>query len=219
MSNPTNPYQPQPGPQGPGGPPQQPPQPGPPAPGATPKKGRVLPAVLTGIVALILGIAIGGAGDGGAQIASPAAPGATVTATTTATATKTVTAPAPAGEPTSEAPSEAPAEAPADDGEFTPKKSDFKVTVKVKEKQCFGSAGCLVTVSVKPSYVGDTDLPDTGTVEVTYEIKGDESGPITNTFTVSGGQAEYTGEESLTTKSSSTKISATVTDVSYDPDN
>jgi hypothetical protein len=102
---------------------------------------------------------------------------------------------------------------------FEPKPADFKVGIKIRKKQCFGSAGCNVTFQIDPSYVGDQDLPTKGIIEVTYEVTGDESGPIINTFTVDGeGTAHYTKEEDASTPSAKTKLKAKVTDVSYDPD-
>lgn len=123
--------------------------------------------------------------------------------------TVTVTAPpevAPSDDPTTEAP------APAG---YEPHKSDWAVGVKVKEKQCFGSAGCSVTATIDPEYVGTEPLPDTGTIEVTYQISGDTSGPVVGTFTVTDKQASYDKETDLDTKSSSVKPAAKVTDVSY----
>jgi hypothetical protein len=72
---------------------------------------------------------------------------------------------------------------------YKPRKSDWKVSVKVRDKQCFGSAGCNVTVKTTPKYVGDQELPESGTIEVTYKLTGDEAGRITKSFTVEDGQA------------------------------
>lgn len=99
---------------------------------------------------------------------------------------------------------------------FHPNTADWKVGVKILKKHCFGSAGCNITFRIKPSYVGTQDLPDEGTIEVTYKVSGDESGPVINTFTVESGQASYDSEEYLSTPSSSTRVAAKVTDVSYD---
>ncbi|GID32660.1 hypothetical protein [Paractinoplanes brasiliensis] len=89
--------------------------------------------------------------------------------------------------------------------------SDIRLTPKVAEKNCFGSAGCNVTVKVQMAYQGPA-LSEDETFEVTYELLGDENGPIIGTFEVSG--PSYTeDEQSLSTKSSKTKISAKVTDV------
>lgn len=62
-----------------------------------------------------------------------------------------------------------------------PKTSDFKVGVKVRSKQCFGSAGCNITYRIAVSYSG-SHLDQS--YDVTYEVRGDESGPQTDTFTI-----------------------------------
>jgi len=57
---------------------------------------------------------------------------------------------------------------------------DYTVALTVKEKQCFGTAGCNVTVSPKLTAPAKPDQD----VEITYEISGDTSGPITATLTL-----------------------------------
>ena len=129
---------------------------------------------------------------------------------------------APSAAPTTAAPSPAASSDdpwPVNDSEsptFVPQKSDWKVGVKVTERHCFGSAGCNVTVRIDPQYVGTQELPSTGTIEVTYEISGDSSGPVVGTFTVENSEASYDKETDLDTKSARTKIAAKVTDVAYD---
>lgn len=89
--------------------------------------------------------------------------------------------------------------------------SAIELTPKVIDKQCFGSAGCNVSIKVQMSY-GGPDLSPDDTFAVTYQVTGDESGPIIGTFEVTGSQ--YTEqEESLSTRSSKTKISIKVTGV------
>jgi hypothetical protein len=73
-----------------------------------------------------------------------------------------------------------------------------------------------VTYRIKPEYVGDQPLPSSGTVEVTYRMKGDESGPQDNTFTIEDGTASYEKEEYLSTPSSGTKITARAIELSHD---
>lgn len=155
-------------------------------------------------VAGVVGLFVGGmvASVGGATIVPPAP-------TPTVTVTQTAEPPDP-GPTVDEEPTEEPAPA-----TYVPKKSDWEVKVTTRKKQCFGSAGCNVTVKTEPEYVGTRDLPDTGTIEVTYQISGDESGPIVGTFTVTGGQAKYTQEEDLSTRSNGTKIRSKITGVTY----
>lgn len=101
---------------------------------------------------------------------------------------------------------------------FNAEPSDFTIGIKIREKQCFGSAGCNITYRINPSYTGTEPLPDTGVIEISYTVTGDESGPIQNTFTIDGeGAARFDKEESASTKANSVKLKAKATDVSYDP--
>lgn len=99
---------------------------------------------------------------------------------------------------------------------YAPEPDDFEITVKVLKKQCFGSAGCNVTYRIDPSYVGTMSIPDAGTTEVTYEVKGGED-PQISTFTIEDGTATFDSEERLQTSSSKAKLTAKVTDVTYQP--
>lgn len=88
---------------------------------------------------------------------------------------------------------------------------DFNVRVKVKEKQCFGSAGCNVTIEVVPT-VTDPSLVEDVSVEVTYRVAGLEDGALIGTFEFDDGQ--YTTQEHMvSTTSSAANITAKVTDV------
>jgi hypothetical protein len=127
----------------------------------------------------------------------------------TPAATTTLTEPAPNDEPTDES-----TEAPKTAG-FTPRKSDFEIGIKILEKTCFGSTGCSIMYRIKPKYVGTQELPDEGTVEVSYRVTGDESGPRQNTFEIVGGQPEFDREEFAGTRSSGTVLKAKVIEVSY----
>lgn len=90
-------------------------------------------------------------------------------------------------------------------------KSDVKLTLKVTSKDCFGSAGCNVDVQVKAS--ADYSKLGNNSWDVTYSIKGDEDGPTIGTLTLDPDGTYNVREESLSTKSSGTKISVTVTEV------
>ncbi|MFJ2085614.1 hypothetical protein ACIOBK_24030 [Micromonospora chokoriensis] len=94
----------------------------------------------------------------------------------------------------------------------TPTKGDFKLQVKTLRKQCFGSAGCNITYRIDVTYTGG-GLDPSSTYEVTYEVKGAED-PIINTFEVTGDSASVQQEETASTKRSSDKLTAVVTDVS-----
>lgn len=59
--------------------------------------------------------------------------------------------------------------------------TDFSLELRVKDKQCFGSAGCNVTVEVEPAMT-DLSRLEGLTVELTYEITGIEDGPLVGTL-------------------------------------
>jgi hypothetical protein len=106
-------------------------------------------------------------------------------------------------------------ESTAEPAGFTPKKSDFEIGIKILEKTCFGSTGRSISYRIKPKYVGTQELPDEGTIEVSYRVTGDESGPRQNTFQIVGGQPEFDQEEFAGTPSSGTVLKAKVIEVSY----
>lgn len=91
------------------------------------------------------------------------------------------------------------------------KASDFRVDLKVKSKQCFGSAGCNVMVEAELGYNGESS--GLGSCEVTYEVTGDEDGPIIETLRSHG--SDYVQQMSLVSTTSSKVVpTAKVTDVS-----
>jgi hypothetical protein len=102
-----------------------------------------------------------------------------------------------------------------DDEPFTPRRKDFLVGIKTLKKSCFGSAGCNVTFRIDPEYVGSQDIPDEGTIEVTYRVVGGED-PLENTFTVKRGSASFDNQEFIQTRSSGSKLRGKVLAVSYD---
>ena len=162
-------------------------------------------ALVTGLITLLVSLGINAPRDSGTTTAGPAP-----------TVTKTVTEPAVVeggGEPTEEPAEELePTEEPA---AWNPKPDDFTVDTKILEKQCSGSAGCSITFRIVPQYVGSQSFPEKGTTEVTYEVTGGED-TITNTFEIdSDGTATFDEEEFVDTSSSSKKLTAKVTDVSY----
>ena len=106
-------------------------------------------------------------------------------------------------------------ESTAEPAGFTPKKSDFEIGIKILDKTCFGSTGCSIVYRIKPKYVGTQELPDDGTIEVSYRVTGDESGPRQNTFQIVGGPPPIDQEEFAGTRSSGTVLKAKVIEVSY----
>jgi hypothetical protein len=91
----------------------------------------------------------------------------------------------------------------------------FSIDLRTTARQCFGSAGCNVTVQPELTYLGSSgDLDPDAVYEITYEIHGDESGPVIQT-------AELTNQTSLsyrpslisTASASSTELSVEITDI------
>ncbi|MEU5279877.1 hypothetical protein AB0G87_26120 [Streptomyces asoensis] len=90
----------------------------------------------------------------------------------------------------------------------------FTIGLKTKAKQCFGSAGCNVTVEPELTYVDlGADVDPDAVYEITYEIRGDESGPVIQTATLSNGTSLNYRPSMISTVSSDTKVSAEITDV------
>ncbi|MEU3842904.1 hypothetical protein AB0E88_23060 [Streptomyces sp. NPDC028635] len=113
-----------------------------------------------------------------------------------------------------------PADAPAEAAEATtgtyndaPTPADFALTLRTTDQQCFGSAGCNITVEPKLSYTSLTSLDPEKTYSITYEIHGDESGPIIETMDLTDQDQLSYQPISLSTSSRSTKVTAEITDV------
>jgi hypothetical protein len=91
--------------------------------------------------------------------------------------------------------------------------ADMTLTLKTTEKQCFGSAGCNLTVEVRAKRKPGVPEPNPDeTWQVTYQITGDEAGPIIGSFEITDGKYDI-NEENLSTRSSKTKVTIKVTDV------
>lgn len=99
---------------------------------------------------------------------------------------------------------------PDDDGRtFTP--ADFRVRLVETGRECFGSAGGLVTVEPELSYVNEAPGNDR-TFLVVYEIRGGEDGAQTYSIDVTGG--EYAFDDAIiSTPTCSTNLTAKVTTV------
>lgn len=90
----------------------------------------------------------------------------------------------------------------------------FDIELRTTERQCFGSAGCNVTVEPKLTHVGlSEDLDPEAVYEITYEIRGDESGPVIETAELSDQTSLTYTPTSISTASSGTKVSVKITDV------
>ena len=101
---------------------------------------------------------------------------------------------------------------PEPEADAAPKKSDFKLKVKVLDKECFGSAGCIVQFRIIPQYSGP-GLPDEGTIELSYKITGGED-PELGTIEIECPDGSYSSEErDIDTPSSSSTVRAKITDL------
>lgn len=95
----------------------------------------------------------------------------------------------------------------------TPDASDFKLDLKTTSKHCFGSAGCNVTVEPDLTYTDAFPLDPSATISITYEVHGDEGGPVIETMELtSQDQLSFT-PVSISIPGSGTKVTAKVTDV------
>lgn len=68
---------------------------------------------------------------------------------------------------------------------YVPVPTDFAIEVIELERSCFGSAGCNVTFTIAPTYVGA--VPAVGDFQVLYDVQGAESAKTGN-FSVVGGE-------------------------------
>ncbi|MER6259512.1 hypothetical protein ABT203_07940 [Streptomyces sp900105245] len=90
----------------------------------------------------------------------------------------------------------------------------FSIDLKTKSRQCFGSAGCNVTVEPDLTLMVDSSSVDPdATYEITYEIKGDESGPVIDTAELSDQTSLNYTPSLIQTVSSGTKVTIKITDV------
>lgn len=94
--------------------------------------------------------------------------------------------------------------------------TDFKVSVSITDRECFGSAGCNIEFAVRPEYVGFED-PSDGHYLVTYEVRGVEDGPQIGSFELEGDSLSFEPDGAAQTVSPSQKISAVVTGVELLP--
>jgi len=90
---------------------------------------------------------------------------------------------------------------------------DFTIELRTTRRQCFGSAGCNVTVEPELTYVGIGDIDPDASYEITYEIRGDRSGPVIATADLSDETSLNYTPSLISTASSGTKVSVKITDV------
>lgn len=171
------------------------PPPLPPEPPAVPKKSRTNLVIVGSAVAVIAavvatGIVVVQSADSGSK---PAA-----ASTSSAPAEEAVTA--------AEEPAPTPTYAVVDADSFT-------IDLKTKSRQCFGSAGCNLTVEPNLTYVGIGDIDPDAVYEITYEIRGDESGPVIATAELSNETSLNYTPSLISTASAGAKVSVEITDV------
>lgn len=106
-----------------------------------------------------------------------------------------------------------PAEDTSEDTPVTPEPDDFYLILKTTQRQCFGSAGCNVTVEPRLTYIGLDDLDPDATYSVTYKIHGDESGPIIETMELTDGGTLTYHPTQVSTATGSQDVTADITDV------
>lgn len=63
-----------------------------------------------------------------------------------------------------------------------PAREECSLDLKTKSRQCFGSAGCNVTLEPNLSYLGPLPLDPDKTYSITYEVRGSEDGAIIQTM-------------------------------------
>ncbi|MFF8097170.1 hypothetical protein [Streptomyces sp. NPDC016675] len=118
--------------------------------------------------------------------------------------------------------SSAPAEAPAtpEAQESTPRRTvhaeptvdDFLITLHTTKRQCSGNAGCTAIVEPDFAYIGAEDTDPVASYDVTYEIRGDKSGPITATAELYPESMSFS-PTMVETASSDTKVTVRMTDI------
>lgn len=97
-----------------------------------------------------------------------------------------------------------------------PAPEHFRLDVVVVEQQCFGSAGCRVVYTLKPTYTGPGSLKGTS-FTVVYQISGGEQ-PQVGHFTVTDGTAAVDHETTINTPSPESILTATATQIlPHDP--
>ena len=125
----------------------------------------------------------------------------------------------PAVAATSSSPSGDTAKAAAAEPDPTPSYADldtdsFTIDLKTKSKQCFGSAGCNLTVEPDLTLLVDSsEIDPAATYEITYEIHGGDSGPVIETAELSDQTSLNYTPSVISTSSSGTKVSVEITDV------
>lgn len=155
-------------------------------------------------VAILLGLAACGASQPKASETTTENTEAPTTEAPTTKAPATTERPTTTPAPTTQAPTTTAAPVP-------PAPTDYTIALAVTRQQCFGSAGCNVTVRPTLSVVGVNGLNKA--VSITYQIDGDESGPIIQTIDVTADGKYNQREVSMSTTGAEVTPTATITAV------
>ena len=92
--------------------------------------------------------------------------------------------------------------------------NDFLIELKTLKKQCFGSAGCNLTLEPEITFMWDTeDIDPDATYTITYEVTGGEDGTVTDTLTLTNQDDITYNKTFLQTSTSDAEIEAEITDV------
>ncbi|MEH0587411.1 hypothetical protein QA942_26325 [Streptomyces sp. B21-106] len=89
----------------------------------------------------------------------------------------------------------------------------FTMKLRTTSRHCFGSAGCNVTVEPDLTYVGIGDIDPAAVYEITYEVRGDKSGPVIETAELSNQTSLNYTPTLISTASVGTKVSVEITGV------
>lgn len=155
------------------------------------RRTRIIAGVLVGLMAFGA-VGAGGYLLGRSQDNSPTVAGSD---------TVSVSSDSSAAAPTTKAPSRTPITA-----------ADFRIDTTVLTKKCFGSAGCNVTYTIEPTFLGITRDLEGRSFKVIYEVTGGEDPQIGN-FSLTGTNMRYTESSSISTPSSDAVLTAQVTSV------
>jgi hypothetical protein len=146
--------------------------------------------LLTGVVGLVLGLGIG-LSVGGEE---PAAVAAVDTPSATPTGLTEPESPSPDPDPVYD--------------ELTAQ--DLELSLRTIERDCFGSAGGLETVRINAAMDQSLNLDPDVTWDVTYEIRGDEEGPLIGTFSIYPDGQYDVNDEVVGTPTCNTKITVKI---------
>ena len=91
-----------------------------------------------------------------------------------------------------------------------PSKDDYEISVKTLSKECFGSAGCNVDARLT---VSGTPATNGVAVELTVKVTGGEDGAQIETISLDEDGQYSPVEVYLSTRSSKSKVKATITAV------